>query len=93
LGCVVVRVSVGDPCVLLLPYATPSSPNGGAAFTVKLLLVPVCPLPSFAVMVMPAPVPVKVTEPDHTPFDQPLVPVLVGLIAKPPETDRPTELE
>ena len=57
-----------------------------------LLLIPVCPLPSLAVIVMLDPEPVKVTDPVHAPFDQPLVPVLVGLIVKPPETVRPTEL-
>lgn len=36
---------------------------------------------------------VSVTEPDHTPFNQPLVPVLVGVIVPiPVEAEKPTEL-
>jgi len=58
---------------------------------VKPLLTPVCPPPSFAVMVMPEPALVNVTEPVQTPLDQPLVPVLVGLIV-PREVDKGTEM-
>ena len=61
--------------------------------TVNALLVPVCPLPSFAVMVTDDADLVNVTEPDQTPLLQPEVPVLVGLIVPDPvEADKPTEL-
>jgi hypothetical protein len=63
---------------------------------VNALLVPVCPLPSFAVIVYPEPAAADtVMELDvQTPLDQPVVPVLVGLMDDPvPEMDRPTELE
>ena len=38
------------------------------------------------------PLPVNITEPVQTPLDQPVVPVLVGLIVGPPETESGTEL-
>jgi len=78
--------------VLLDPVAVADlSICGGVRLTEKLLLVPVA-VPSVALIVTLDPVPVKVTEPVQTPFDQPVVPVDAGLIVGPPLTERPTEL-
>ena len=48
----------------------------GPGLTVNPLLVPVWPLPSLALIVIPVPAVVSVSEPVHTPFVQPVVPVV-----------------
>ena len=77
---------------MLLPADDEPSIERVAALTVNELLVPVWPLPSFAVMVTPEPAVVRVTDPVHTPLDHPLVLVLVGLIV-PDEAESGTERE
>ena len=65
----------------------------GICATSNALLVPVCWLPSFALIVTEEPMVEIVTVPVHTPLDQPLVLVLVGLIVPlPVEAERVSEL-